>query len=636
MDPGQQVGPFTVERELGYGAMGAVYLARYKGRQRVALKFIAAGAAANPRTFERFEREAEILKQLKHPNIVRLFGHGRHKKLPYYAMEYVEGQTLLDVLQQRGRLPWEEVVRLGKQLCAALQHAHEKGIIHRDLKPSNLMVLPDGTLKLTDFGIAKDLDVTQLTSANCTVGTASYMSPEQCKGERDLTHKSDLYSLGIVLYELLTGHKPFDADNAMDMFLQHVNGKFERPSRLAMDIPPWLDTLVCQLLEKKPDKRPFDATVVAAALEQVVEKVTAQQSAGVDALTGATATARLATRTLAGKDKEAARTLAQSLGKTRKKRKKPFFKRVWVQAAGLVLAMVAVGGLIFLAAMPPSPDALYDEAKRLMDSGDPAKRDRAYDGPLQKYLRYHGKRTDHPEQLEQVRAWVDEIAAKRREDALLNRMKANISPDNAAESAARRAISQEKAGEFNDAVATWEGLLKYETEPSDQGDRIIALVAKKRLRDLKAADERLRALLPKVDDIREGKDRRPDSESESLAIEALRYEQLGDAAMAARRWQLLKSKNENEKDGGDHVWFLLGARGDKEQKAKAPSAADEKSERRKLLKSRLEAARKLVKEDKKDKARPIVYEVILLYENNNDVQDEVDEAKKLRDELRPT
>ncbi len=215
MMPSKEVGPFTLERELGRGAMGAVYLARYKDGRRVALKFIGAGVAANPKAYERFEREAEILKQLKHPNIIRLFGHGKHQKMPYYAMEYVEGQTLAEVLLRRGRLPWEEVVALGKQLCAALQHAHEHGIIHRDIKPSNLMVLPDGTLKLTDFGIAKDLDVTQLTSDNCTVGTAIYMSPEQCKGERTITHKSDLYSLGVVLYELLTGQKPFEATSAM-------------------------------------------------------------------------------------------------------------------------------------------------------------------------------------------------------------------------------------------------------------------------------------------------------------------------------------------------------------------------------------------------------------------------------------
>src|SRR5208282_5154710 len=149
-------------------------------------------------------------------------------------------------------------------------------------KPSNLMVTPDGNLKLTDFGIAKDLDVTQLTAANATVGTAAYMSPEQCRGEKNLSHKSDLYSLGVVLYELLTGRKPFKAETTIDMFLQHVQGSFERPARIAMEIPVWLDTIVCQLLEKKPEHRPYDAAMVSRALNQVAEKVAALQSAGVD------------------------------------------------------------------------------------------------------------------------------------------------------------------------------------------------------------------------------------------------------------------------------------------------------------------------------------------------------------------
>src|SRR5207244_2745486 len=142
------------------------------------------------------------------------------------AMDYVQGESLDKTLARRDRFSWEEVVTLGQQLCSALQHAHDKGVIHRDLKPSNLMVLADGTLKLTDFGIAKDLDVTALTEAHCTVGTASYMSPEQCRGQA-LTHKSDIYSLGIVFYELLTGKKPFVSENVMDMFMMHVKGKFE-------------------------------------------------------------------------------------------------------------------------------------------------------------------------------------------------------------------------------------------------------------------------------------------------------------------------------------------------------------------------------------------------------------------------
>src|SRR5262249_9675663 len=142
-----------------------------------------------------------------------------------------EGQCLDPVMSRRGGLTWEEVIQLRTQLCAALQHAHEKGIIHRDLKPSNLMVLPDRTIKLTDFGIAKDTDVTALTAANCTVGTAAYMSPEQCRGDRDLTYRSDLYSLGVLFYELLTGRKPFIAETPMDMFLLHLQAQCERPSR---------------------------------------------------------------------------------------------------------------------------------------------------------------------------------------------------------------------------------------------------------------------------------------------------------------------------------------------------------------------------------------------------------------------
>src|SRR3954454_19268638 len=212
---GQQLGPFVIDKEIGSGAMGTVYRGRHvKTGQVFAVKVMAPGiGTTNTNARDRFDREVKILKQFNHPHIVRLFGAGKSHGMRYYAMEYLQGESLDRVMARRGRLTWEEVVSLGQQLCTALQHAHEQGVIHRDLKPSNLMVLPDGTLKLTDFGIAKDVDVTQLTAANCTVGTAAYMSPEQCRGERILTPKSDLYSLGVVFYELLTGKKPFITEN---------------------------------------------------------------------------------------------------------------------------------------------------------------------------------------------------------------------------------------------------------------------------------------------------------------------------------------------------------------------------------------------------------------------------------------
>src|SRR5207248_11801215 len=190
--------------------------------QAVAIKVIALNLLSNETALRRFMHEAKILEQLRHPNVVRLFGTGKYKKMPYFAMEYVEGESLDRVLERRDRFTWEEVVALGKHVCAALEHAHAQQIVHRDLKPSNLMVLSNGVVKLTDFGIAKGQDLTALTGDRHTVGTAAYMSPEQCRGEKTLTAKSDLYSLGVVFYELLTGRKPFNAESPIDMFMLHV------------------------------------------------------------------------------------------------------------------------------------------------------------------------------------------------------------------------------------------------------------------------------------------------------------------------------------------------------------------------------------------------------------------------------
>src|SRR5437868_1447371 len=320
---GQQLGPFTIDKEVGSGAMGTVYRGRYvKTGQVVAVKVMAPGVgASNPNALSRFEREVKILKQFNHPNIVRLFGAGKSHGMRYYAMEYLQGESLDRVLARRGRLTWEEVVSLGQNLCAALQHAHEQGVIHRDLKPSNLMILPDGALKLTDFGIAKDVDVTQLTGANVTVGTAAYMSPEQCKGEKTIAHKSDLYSLGVVFYELLTGRKPFIKESAVEMFLAHVNDIPERPSRHVMDIPVWLDTLVIQLMEKKPEHRPFDAAMVRKVIDEVENKLLDQRSAGVEAATARTVD-RVPNPTPAdAADREAARALRGAVAKKKIRKK---------------------------------------------------------------------------------------------------------------------------------------------------------------------------------------------------------------------------------------------------------------------------------------------------------------------------
>jgi serine/threonine protein kinase len=364
---GQSLGPFQIEKELGSGAMGTVYralLAKDDKTRRVAIKVIAPGLGDNERIQARFEREADILKQLKHPNIVRLLATGKYHGRPFYAMEYIEGYALDRQLNKQGRLAWEKVIDLGKQVCAALQHAHDNGIIHRDLKPSNLMVDRTGTLKLTDFGIAKDSDMTGLTSANSTVGTAAYMSPEQCRGERDLTPKSDLYALGVVFYELLTGRKPFQAENAMDMFIQHVSGTFERPARLVMDIPPWLDTLVCQLLEKKPEHRPADARTVSQALDEVKQRVETHKSLGAEVATHVV-------RKGEGRERDLAQEIISGKRiRKRRERTRAQLRKQLLAASGLILALILLTLLLLYALQPPHPDTLLQKAQQLMTRGD--------------------------------------------------------------------------------------------------------------------------------------------------------------------------------------------------------------------------------------------------------------------------
>jgi serine/threonine-protein kinase len=409
---GEYIGPFLVEKELGSGAMGTVYRARYtKTDQVYALKIIALGLLGNETAQARFEREAKILQQLKHPNIVRLFANGRFRGTPYFAMEYVEGVTLDNILERRDRFTWEEIVALGQQVCAALEHAHEKGIIHRDLKPSNLMILADGTVKLADFGIAKDVDVTALTGDRNTVGTAAYMSPEQCRGER-LTAKSDLYSLGVVFYELLTGRKPFTAESPIDMFMQHVNGTFERPSRLVMELPVWLDTLVCQLLEKKPEHRPLDAAMVSRALAEVEQKVVQGRSAGVDAVQARRIDRRIQTFIPDETDKAAARTLRDAVRKRKHKKKtRLWYEAVWLKALGLLGALGALAALVWIMLQPPSANSLYARIDGLMKEeekySDALTQLNGSPGPIPQFLTLYGS----DPRAEQVREWETKARA---------------------------------------------------------------------------------------------------------------------------------------------------------------------------------------------------------------------------------
>jgi serine/threonine-protein kinase len=271
--PNRWIWPFELLDQIGEGGMGVVYRARYVVNNRTVAVKILPTDVTDKTALARFERETEILKDLRHPNIVRSFGGVCEDKCRFYAMELVEGGSLEDVLQRRGRLPWEQVVEYALQMCAALECSHRHGIIHRDVKPANFLIGSNGQLKLSDFGLASVAAQRKITQPGKTAGTFLYMAPEQIKGA-EITPRTDLYALGCVLFEMLTGKPPFAAETPAATLDRHCRQPAPRVSEIALDCPANLDRLVDRLLEKDPAKRLQSAVDVARELRSVSQTVT--------------------------------------------------------------------------------------------------------------------------------------------------------------------------------------------------------------------------------------------------------------------------------------------------------------------------------------------------------------------------
>ena len=244
--------------------MATVYLAHDEELDRaVALKILAENLAGDATFRDRFEREARLAARLSHPNVVRVFDVGESDGRPFIVMEYVEGHTLADELGRHGPLAPERAVDLALQICSGLEAAHASGLVHRDVKPRNLLLRPDGVLKIADFGIARAAESTRLTEIGTILGTAAYLAPEQAEGV-EATPAADLYSVGAVLYELLTGRVPYTATSLVELLAKQQAGP---PGRIA-GVPTWLELAVSRCLEPDPSERPATAGDLAGELAQ--------------------------------------------------------------------------------------------------------------------------------------------------------------------------------------------------------------------------------------------------------------------------------------------------------------------------------------------------------------------------------
>ena len=255
---------YRVVALLGRGGMGEVYRADdLTLGQAVAMKFLPEEAASNPALLERFRGEVRIARKVSHPNVCRVYDVGEVEGHTYLTMEYVDGEDLASLLRRIGRLPNDKAVDIARQLCAGLAAAHAKGVLHRDLKPANVMLDGRGQAVITDFGLAAFTNQTQ--GAEILSGTPAYMSPEQLAG-KEVTEKSDIYALGLVLYELFTGKRAFSADNLAELTRSRAAGDMSRPSSHVKDLDPLVERVILRCLEPEPTNRPANALAVAAAL----------------------------------------------------------------------------------------------------------------------------------------------------------------------------------------------------------------------------------------------------------------------------------------------------------------------------------------------------------------------------------
>lgn len=262
-------GRYQTEEKIGAGGMAIVYKAKDMLLNRtVAIKVLREQFASDEGFIRRFRREAQSAASLSHHNIVSVYDVGKEGSNEYIVMEYVKGQTLKDIIRNHAPLSQDQAIHIVRQIAEALKHAHANNIIHRDIKPQNILITTDGRAKVTDFGIARAASASTLTHTGDIVGSVHYLSPEQAKGA-PTTAQSDIYSLGIILYELIAGRLPYDGDTPITIALKHIQEEVELPGKLVPGVSPELETVILKALAKAPEDRYKNASEFLQDLDKV-------------------------------------------------------------------------------------------------------------------------------------------------------------------------------------------------------------------------------------------------------------------------------------------------------------------------------------------------------------------------------
>jgi serine/threonine-protein kinase len=379
------------------------------------------------------------------------------------------------LLKKKGRFTWDETIAFTRQVALALEYAHNHGIIHRDLKPANLFLGKDGLVKLGDFGIARDTQATALTAAGRTVGTYAYMAPEQISGKPPVSRKTDLYALGCVMFEMLTGKPPFNAPTAAEMLFAHLEQEPPQINETVPDCPVHVDRMISKLLEKDPEERYYDALALQVALDETEQKVTAERAAAQQTIAGGGGA------TVAG-----AGPTQTTIGKKKKKKKKkfvPLYERTWFLGSCLAILIFGVAWLLW----PRSEEQLFAQAQKLQ-----AKEDLI--GARDQYSRLL-KSTAFGDQ---AREEIDKIDMEVTETQAIKSMRLNREPQSEAE---RLYIDALRFEQFKDRVTA---LQKYHSLvdllKDREADRKYVNLARKKIRDIEDSGGKQQDVISLVND----------------------------------------------------------------------------------------------------------------------------------------
>jgi serine/threonine-protein kinase len=266
---GDQFDQFQIQAHLAQGGMSDIYRAYDLVRRRdVAIKIPDQSMIGDPAQYERFQRELEIMNTLEHPSILRGLGSGKYNRIPYLVMDYIDGQSLRKLLDSAGKLPPEQAIKLMRKIADGMAYCHQNSIIHRDLKPENILITADGQPVIMDFGLALTRSARRVTYSNlsATMGTPDYMAPEQIEGQRG-DQRTDIYALGIMFYEMLSGETPFSGDSNMAVMAQHLNNTAPRLDRVNPAVSPALAAIVACCLARKPEDRYQNIAALIDALD---------------------------------------------------------------------------------------------------------------------------------------------------------------------------------------------------------------------------------------------------------------------------------------------------------------------------------------------------------------------------------